>query len=68
MLEVSEAKRLRALEDENSKHTLISGCRLVRDLADLIAERGKPAMIVGDAAPPMPYSHSAGRSAWSGIA
>jgi len=36
-------ERPRAVSD-----TLISGCRLVRDLADLIAERGKPAMIVSD--------------------
>ena len=34
---------LRAVSD-----TSISGCRVVRELADLIAERGKPGMIVSD--------------------
>ena len=58
--------------------TSISGHRVVRELTQLIAQRGKPGMIVSDnpvlslskgapSSPAMPSWHGPVRSAWSGI-
>ncbi|MCP1472294.1 transposase InsO family protein [Sphingobium sp. OAS761] len=53
-LEVSEARRLRALEDENAKpkkllaDTSLSGVRVARELTRLIGVRGKPHRVVSD--------------------
>jgi len=58
--------------------TSISGRRVVRELTELIAQRGKPRMIVSDnpvrslpkgapSSPAMLYRHGAERPAWSGI-
>ncbi len=53
-IDVSEAKRLKALENENSKLkrlygvTSVSGKRVVREMNALIARRGRPAAIVSD--------------------
>jgi len=68
-LEVSEARRLKALEDENAKlkrllaeamldnaalaDSSISGARLARELDALIAWRGPPRLIVSDNGPEM---------------
>jgi transposase InsO family protein len=58
--------------------TSISGYRVVRELTQLIAQRGKPGMIVSDnpvlslskgapSSPATPCSRGAARAAWSGI-
>ena len=60
-LEVSDARKLKALEDENAKlkkllaeamalvaDTSLSGLRLVRELDAVIAQRGRPLTVVSD--------------------
>jgi putative transposase len=57
-MNVSDAKRLKSLEDENAKlkkllagampDTPLPGLRVVRELDALMASRGRPAMIVSD--------------------
>ena len=57
-LDVSKARRLKAREGENAKlkwlladamsDTSIPGRRIVREFTELIAQRGKPGMIISD--------------------